>query len=128
MEELFNNEFTHTTTNESLPDFDLQVIKKMADEIDTAKILRELAFSKEPCELKKKYYDAIDRLPKKEANNIGEMFGGIRIVEDENLPENVMVWRYNNPIHNEIFIWKDGKLYKMGGMMDFINRDSHFSL
>lgn len=110
-EDLSGNTFTCS----NVPDcesnrVDLLVIKKLAEEVENAKIMKRIVFSKKDCELKKLYFDAFDKLPKKGVNNF--CMGGIEIVEDD-LPSNVMVWEYNKPEHKEMFYYANGKLLKI---------------
>ena len=124
MENLFNDTQTHTTANESLSAVDLLVIEKMAGNIN-GKIIKEIAFSDKESRIKELHYNAFKKLPKPEKPI---PYGGIPIIEDEKVPDNMFVIRYENPIYNQVFMLVDDKLMDLGSMQQFFNKPSHFSL
>lgn len=89
---------------------DLWAINKIEEELEHKNIIEKICFSKEPCELKEKYYKAFDELPKAENKTI---FGGVVIVEEDILPPNTMMWRFSNSADNRIFVYRGGKLYEL---------------
>jgi len=117
MENIFNSSTFSTQPNDkSFSVVNLRVIKKMVEELEHKSIIEKICFSKEPCELKEKYYKAFNELPKAENET---MFGRVQIVEEDILPPNTMMWRFSNSIDNRIFIYKDGVLYELPKIKPF---------
>jgi len=66
------------------------------------------------CELKERYYNAFNELPKAENK---AMFGRVLIVEEDILPPSAIMWRFSNSTDNKIFVYKEGKLYLICGII-----------
>ena len=122
------NNYTSSAQTDEIRQADLLVIKKMAEAIEkqAGNILKEIQFGENESELKTKYYKAFNELPKKEAHTVAEMFSGINIIEKKYIPENVMVWKFDDPKYNKIFFYKEDKLYEMKNPFEY--KPSHFVL
>lgn len=124
---------SNTYTCSNMPDcesnrVDLQVIKKFMEEIENTKILREIIFSKQPCELKKIYYAKFDEIQRSDEI----IMGGVLVKEADWMPSNFMMMSFANKNHNEVHLYKDGKLYKSNSeqLLNVFNgmKENKFSL
>ena len=104
------NSTTSDKIEDKMTEEDLQTLES---KISTSRILREICFSKEECELKESYGKVLRKIPKEKIENVGEMFNGIQIIESKSIPKNMMVWKYSNPTESRMFKWVEGKVYEI---------------